>query len=344
MNKRLSDGFITNFLPSLDTPRLRELRLSAIGLTSSSGKLIASYLSSPRCRLHVLQCNDNSLGLRGIKPIVRAIRSQNYTLRSIELYTNQLQDEETASDSQTSSDEGQGNERIGLTRNNIQTWRRCESLLKQILLRNILLKREINKQATTLLSYARPLLLRGCRQGLIDNRAPVQLPLQSPNASRGHNVGFLTVYQSFRFKSLPLELQHYVLSFLAPSLSSLQCIRVIDYATSANTLPSFLRLFSTLSRKMHIRSGDHIARIPDPSGIESALGGIIWPAEQHRDPISSTCSTNRCMGSSGSLVCRHEKERMEFLEVVGCDTFELEPGEGTGSTREVFTLSLTRSV
>ncbi|KAF5363501.1 hypothetical protein D9756_000347 [Leucocoprinus leucothites] len=341
-NKHLSDGFIANFLPLLDAPRLHELQLSAIGLTSSSGKLIASYLSSPRCRLHVLKCNGNSLGLRGIKPIVRAIQSQNYTLRSIELYANQLQDEESDSESQTSSDEGQGDQRIGLTRNDIQTWKSCESLVKNILLRNTHLKREVNKQATTLLRYARPLLLQGQRrQGPRDNRSPPRSPLQQPYRPRGYNFDFSGFYPPFRFRSLPLELQHHILSFLAPSLSSSQRIRICDYATSIKTLPPLLPPFSTLARTMHVRNGDGIACIPDPSSIEYALGGTIWPVKRYRDPFSPICSADRCMGSSNSLLCRGEKERIEFLEVVGCDTFELESREGARSTRELFTLSLT---
>ncbi|KAJ3575821.1 hypothetical protein NP233_g830 [Leucocoprinus birnbaumii] len=317
-NKHLSDSFLAHFLPSLDSPYLHELQLSAIGLTSSSGKLISAYLSSPRCRLHVLKCNGNSLGLQGIKPILRVMQSRNYTLRSIELFANQLQDEETESESEDSSDENTSGRTIVLTKNDIQTWKDCEALVKKILLRNTHLKREVNKQAVILLHYARPLLLEAKRRrGPVDPRVSSQPPLQLPYEPWGYDSGFSRFYPPFQFRSLPLELQHHILSFLSPSLSSSQRIRVLGYATAAKTLPSLLPPLSTVSRSVHVGNGHGTACIPDPSSIEYALGGTIWPVKSHRSTFDPICTPDRCMGSSNSLLCRREKERIEFLENVG---------------------------
>ncbi|KXN89553.1 hypothetical protein AN958_05420 [Leucoagaricus sp. SymC.cos] len=319
-NKYLSDPFIANFLPALDAPHLHELQLSAIGLTSHSGKVIAAYLSSPRCRLQVLRCNGNSLGLRGIKPIVRAIERQNYSLRNIEFYANQLQNEETDSGSTSTSEEEEGNRKITLKRNDIQTWKGCEALVKTILLRNTHLKREVNKQSVILLRYARPLLLLGQRrQNLPENTA---------------------TERQTQLQSLPLELQHHILYFLAPSLSSSQRTRVFDYATSVKTLPQLLPSLYTLSRSVHVGSGNGMTCILDPSSIEFAPGETIWPVKSNHNPFKPACSVGRCMGSLNSLLCGREKERIKFLEVVGCDVFDLEPGEGARSSRELYTLSL----
>jgi hypothetical protein len=343
-NKYLSDKFLANFLPSLDAPHLHELQLSAIGLTSSSGKIIASYLSSPRCRLHVLKCNGNSLGLRGIKPVIRAIQSHDYTLRSIELYANRLQDEETDSSGGASSDGEADDQKISsLTGNDILTWMSCEALVKKILLRNNHLKREVNKQSIILLRYARPLLLQSQRRkGPVDTNGPPQTTLALPYIPWGYDMGLgcHKWFPPFRFRSLPLELQHHTLSFLAPSLSSSQRIRVIDYATSTKTLPSLLPPLSTLSRSVHFGSGDGVSYVPDPSSIEYALGGTIWSLKPSHKPFITSGMADSCIGSSNSLLCKRENERIRFLEVVGCDSFELDPGESARSAREILTLSL----
>lgn len=303
-NKYLCDTFFTQFLPSLNAIHLRELHLSSVGLTSSSSKIIATYLSSSQCKLHVLECNGNSLGLRGIKSITCAIHNSNYTLKSVGLHDNQLQSRETSSET-SSDEEGSGRQSVSHTRNDVHTWRSYVTLLKKDLLRNSHLEREVHKQAVILLHYASSLLLVSrCRQELVDRKT-----LPQP-----HQNNRMAACSFSQFKSLPLELQHHILSFFAPSLSSSQRVRVIGYAASAKTC------------------------IPDPSDNGYALRESIWSIKMNRNIMS--CSAHYCMGTSNALLCRREKERIEFLETVGCNSFELDPGESTCSAREIFTLSL----
>lgn len=319
-NYHLSDTFLAHFLSELDAPHLRELHCSGIGLTPISGNTIAAYLSSPRCRLQVFKCNGNFLGLRAIKSIIRAIRKCNYSLRSVEFYANRLESGETDSTNDDSDEDS--------TKENMRTWADCEALLKDILLRNIHLKREVNKQSVALLRCARPLLLHSKRR-------------LAPAVSDAPPQDYTPTYSferspPFAFRKLPLELQHHILSFFAPSLSSSQRIHIFNYASSTDTLPLLLPPLSTLTRS--VRPGS--ACIPDPASIEYALGGTVWALKADHNPLYPKCTVDRCMGSSNSLLCRREKERLQFLENVGCDTYELEPGEAARSAREIYTLSL----
>jgi len=328
-NKYLCDNFLAQFLPSLNAIHLRELHLSSVGLRSSSSKVIVAYLSSSRCRLHVLKCNDNSLGFRGIKPILSAIHNSNYTLKSVELQDNQLQGKETSPEA-FSDEEGLGSQSVPFTRNDVHTWRSYVTLLKKDLLRNSHLEREVHKQAVILLHYARSLLLVSrCRQESVDRKI-----LPQPNQNNR-----MAACSSSQFKSLPLELQHHILSFFAPSLSSSQRVRVIDYATSAKTLPSLFPFLSTISHSsMHADGGNEMICIPDPPNNGHALRESIRSIKTNRN--ITLCSAHYCMGTSNSLLCRREKERIEFLETVGCNSFELDSGESTRSARELFTLLL----
>lgn len=327
-NKYLCDNFFAQFLSSLNAIHLRELHLSSVGLTSSSSKAIVAYLSSSQCRLHVLKCNGNSLGFRGIKPIICAIHNSNYTLKSVGLHDNQLQGKGTSPEV-LSDEEGSGSQSVAFTRDDVHTWRSYVTLLKKDLLRNSHLEREVHKQAFILLHYARSLLLVSrCRQEFVDRKT-----LPQP-----HQNSRMSACSSFQFKSLPPELQHHVLSFFAPSLSSSQRVRVIDYATSAKTLPLLFPFLSTISHSsMHADGGNEMICIPDPSNNGYTLESIRSIKTNRNVTL---CSAHYCMGTSSSLLCRREKERIEFLETVGCNSFELNPGEGTRSARELFTLLL----
>lgn len=337
-NRYLSDAFLADFLSALDAPHLRELQISAIGLTSLSGTTVANYLSSPRCHLHLLKCNGNSLGLRAIRSIVRAIGRNNYRLRSIELYANQLQDDRTESPSGSDASGGEGEDQRTDRTHPLRSWKDCEPVLRNLLFRNTHLKREVSKQSITLLRYARPLLLQSkLRRATTEGDVPLQTHSPPSFTSRQEDSDCVP---PFPFRCLPLELQHYTLSFFAPSLSSSQRIRIFNYASSADTLPQLLPPLSTLTRSVRFGPAGGIGCIPDPSSIEYALGGTVWPIQRNQDPFHPTCTMDRCMGSSNSLLCRREKERLQFLEAVGCDTYELEPGEKARAARELYTLSL----
>ncbi|EGO03849.1 hypothetical protein SERLA73DRAFT_175528 [Serpula lacrymans var. lacrymans S7.3] len=84
-NGELSDDFVSLFLPQLTTPYLRQLNMSAIGMTRMSVPVIIKYVSSAVCRLEGLQCNANSLTLPGARDIVSAIEEHNYSLWKVTL-------------------------------------------------------------------------------------------------------------------------------------------------------------------------------------------------------------------------------------------------------------------
>lgn len=179
------------------------MHLSAIDMTPKSASYLTAYISSKRCRLHILKCNGNSLGYRGVRSIIRAIVKSNYSLTTVELYSNQMIQGYHTSLSDDSDTESDPNP------THLDAWKDTESRILRVLTRNRHLKREIEKQALELLRYSRVLLL----------------PSHSGSSP---------------FKALPNELHHYILSFFAPTLSSSQRIAIFAYASSMSTLPQLL--------------------------------------------------------------------------------------------------------
>ncbi|GJE85313.1 RNI-like protein [Phanerochaete sordida] len=142
--------------------------------------------------------------------------------------------------------------------------------------RNNILINTVSKEARTLLRASRILLLRGSRP-----RENIQA---STNASaRG-------------YPELPLELKQDILAFLAPHLSTPQCLRIFDFASSPTTLP-FLSVSSAHGC------------LPDPSAVPFGLS--VAP--------QTPCAGGVCMGAGNSLSCRRETLRADWLLKVGCD-------------------------
>lgn len=148
-------------------------------------------------------------------------------------------------------------------------------LLKNLLTRNMLLKHTTEADALSLLHHSRLLLLQSRTS---DTSNPSDAPLT--------------------FSSLPTEIKLYTLSFLAPTLSSPQRIRIYTYASDPATLPKLLPSLSRLC-------------LPDPTNLHfaSSLG---------RSP-------GYCIGSSNSILCNRGQERKTWLALVGCDRYEPEP-------------------
>ncbi|PBK67385.1 RNI-like protein [Armillaria solidipes] len=143
-NTALSDNFVGAFFSSLRSTYLKELHVSATGITRRSAPHIISYISSPeRCHLHTFKCNGNALGHSAVKRIIGAIEKSNFVLSSVELYSNHMATESDNDD--TSSDD--------------TDWKVLESKLRPILSRNMYLKRKAEKEALGLLRYSRTLLL-----------------------------------------------------------------------------------------------------------------------------------------------------------------------------------------
>jgi len=225
----LSDSFISHFFPELDSRHLDELHLSMLGITSESLLHITSYLSSPRSRpLTTLKLNGNQLGCRSVQTIIRTVERHNFTLLRLEMYANGSSNRGTSS---PSDDE--------------PTWDSLQIQLDNILLRNRHLKDGTGRQALALLLCARSVLLRSpknptstnaCSEPVLsqsrssheDQCRQLDLPSHSPQET------------TFPFTSLPTELQLHVLSFIAPTLSAGQRLRVFRYCSNPSTLPLLL--------------------------------------------------------------------------------------------------------
>ena len=337
-NPKLSDTFVAHFLPMLDAPHLREIQLSVTGLTHESAPHIIEYITSPRCQLHTLKANGNQLRIRAVRSIIRAARRANYTLLRLEMFATGLSDPSNNSDASSSDDEGE-------TKGSIKSWEDSDRELKRILTRNSTLVYLVEKEALSLLRYARPVLLRSkTRDG------KPALPIVSPCSescscaasansllsSIGQPIAFSVSATSspalpHLFSKLPTELQLHILSFIAPILSTAQRIRIFTYASSASTLPTLLPCLS---------SGGGC--IPDPASPQFALGGPTSSplgiglgggiTLRKRDGSSvSACANGRCMGAGNSVLCRREAERARFLSSVRCNAFELEDEDMSGN-------------
>jgi hypothetical protein len=266
-NRQLSDPFVATFLPHLDSLHLRDLSLSLVGLTPLSVSDIISYVSSPRCRLHSFSLNGNSLGLQGVTDIIKAVEENNFGLGKLELYSNR-------------------NGEVELE--DIEASREIEQILKRTLIRNQYLKRQTEKEALTLLVFARASLLR-------------PKPKQDAHAaSSSINTSFAPL------PSLPTELQLYTLSFLAPTLSSAQRIRIYTYASTFSTLPALLPRLTSYGGSGGTRG---VVYRPDPT----TLIGL--------DKYKNTSCSDGCIKG---IVCQKEEERRRWLKLVGCDSYERE--------------------
>ncbi|KII84275.1 hypothetical protein PLICRDRAFT_179532 [Plicaturopsis crispa FD-325 SS-3] len=283
-NIQLSDAFLASFLPSISSPHLRELHLSATGLTYRSGPILIDYISSPQCRLHTLKCNGNSLGLETVKEIVAAIEHNNFGLLRVEMYSNQRDAEQ---------------DNFGDIH---AKWLETEQHLKKVLIRNERLRRSTESEALFLLCYARALLLRPTA-----HQDDVRCELFA-NAPPTHSPAHTSL---FPFHDLPTELQLHILSFLAPSLSSAQRIRIYEYAASSSTLPQVLP-------KLH----HHPNCIPDPSSMPFGMGGGIFGVT---GAATEGCANGKCMGAGNSVLCKREEARARWLEEVRCSVYEPGP-------------------
>lgn len=298
-NANLADEFISKFIPILNTPHLQELQISVLGLTHASAPHLVEYLSSPRCRLRALRANGNRLGLRGARTIVRAIHRNNFTLAKLELYANGLMDAEPDDSGETSASDDEG------TRSGRILWQDSESELARALQRNRLLREATEREALNLLRYARAVLLKPRNPAALSaSRALV--PLASTSVDYPPTL-------PFQITNLPTELQLHILSFLAPTLSSAQRIRIYTYASSAATLPPLLpRLVSR-------------GNLPDPTtlpfgGVPMGVGMLLRKRKGFASNDGVATGSNYAAPGGG----RKAEERAKWLAMMRCDAFELE--------------------
>lgn len=155
--------------------------------------------------------------------------------------------------------------------------------LKSLSTRNSHLKRETERDSFSLLRHSRAVLLHS------------NLP---PSESKND------------LPQLPIEVQLHILSFLAPTLSAAQRVRIFKYASDQRTLP---RLLPSLKSS---------GCVPDPSGF--AFGGVGRGIGFGLGTKGMGCTNGRCMGAGNSVICRREGERLKYLTEVGCTSYERE--------------------
>ncbi|KAJ7479970.1 hypothetical protein B0H11DRAFT_1863801 [Mycena galericulata] len=296
-NRTLSDDFLEAFLPSLDSSYLREVHLSAIGLTPRAAPHLVEYLSSPRCRLHTLKCNGNTLGFRAVKSMIRAIERHNFSLLTVELYSNHLVG---PVGSDNTSDDDDDDEARGPA--SMDAWKASDAMIRRVLLRNAHLKRQTEKEALQLLRYARPLLLSSAGTNIPSTRCSDCSCPEPPPSSAAEPTIATPAAGGFAFRALPTELQLYIMSFLAPTLSPAQRIRIYTYASSHATLPHVgLCLPGRASGSLCVL---------DPASMPFGMGS------------SGGCAGGKCAGVLNSVVCHKEQQRAEWLAALGCSVYD----------------------
>ncbi|KAI5123236.1 hypothetical protein M0805_001325 [Coniferiporia weirii] len=335
-NQRLFNTFFSIFVSHLDPPALRELHVSSLGLTQAAAPVLVSYLTSPRSRtLETLKCNGNSLGRHAVRAVVAALRKSNFTLQKLEVYANLLEFLNLGDgDADTDADN------VGASDSSLVPWETVEQDLKNLLLRNEMLRQRTHEEALLLLSYSRMLLLDPPRRS--------HDPSQETSDPRTSSKSTFSA-SAFPFRALPTELQHHVLSFLAPTLSTAQRVRVFSFASSPATLrPLLPRLGSGANADVSGAVGAHAGCIPDPASLPFGMGGIdpgpgldinagmgtgigpgVGPGTGMESwlvaaPRVRLCAGGRCMGANGSVLCHRNEVRARWLGEVGCTRFEAE--------------------
>lgn len=238
-NPQLSDTFLFRFLPNLSAPRLRELHLSAVGLTPISTPYIINFLAnngpehvSPVMgyqlslgqkftkiasrRLSDLRLNGNALTLPCAQAIVHVLKTSNFSIRHFEMFANNFPvgfpTSHPLADSNPSTPPSLESEDISE-----MAWPELKAQMSAIFTRNHILTSVASTSALQLLGPSRTLLL-----------PPLHHNTESP------------------WRLLPTEIQLQVLSTLGPGLSPQQLIRVWSYASDRATLPELYQPLPSL--------------------------------------------------------------------------------------------------
>ncbi|KAH7928635.1 hypothetical protein BV22DRAFT_1126441 [Leucogyrophana mollusca] len=300
-NPRLGDAFAAGFLPLLRSPHLQELHINNVGLTRKSGSVIAEWVAGSGkggglCALTTLKCSANSLGIRGVWQVIRAVQRGNWSLTKLEMYANHLAGPQDAEEEDLSEESADGEP---LIRETEDAWKESEHALHMAIRRNANMKRETEKEALNLLRYSRPLLVR-----------PKSVPASAPSLPPSPPTDSSCL---FPFHALPVELKLHILALLTQTLSSAQRTRIYNYASDPLTLPPLLPA---------LRRDASRGCLADPSNF---LGASIGFEVLGATSTGKGCADGKCMGIGNSLLCRREEERTRFLETVGCRVYEPEP-------------------
>ncbi|KAF9225846.1 RNI-like protein [Gyrodon lividus] len=290
-NSSLGDPFVQALVPRLTTPYLRQLDMSAINMTRAVVPVLVDYVKSPRCRLERLQCNANSLTLGGARMVVNAIEEGNYTLWKVNL-----------DDLHIDEHDGDGEIRT-------IAWQEGWRVLSAAVQRNLDYKVQLREQSLALLRHCRALFLRsGGMGGSVCSFASVSCCNRN-SRSAGPPP----------FSRLPVEIQQEIISYLAPSLSHRQRMRIVCFAADITTL-------SQLGHKSDAARG---CKKNLETFVRTGLGKRS--TSQQRQPFEGTWRPPtwwecRCPIEAQANCCclrRWRKERRDmWLTQVACDAYE----------------------
>ncbi|QRV76574.1 RNI-like protein [Ceratobasidium sp. AG-Ba] len=194
-NELLSDIFLTRFLEHLNAPYLRNLQLSRLGLTQASIPALEMFLTSPACYgLRCLHLNANALSYDGLNKLTTALLTGNTTICEMEVYANsESGDDDSVRETTTQA--------LGL-----------------LAARNLVYLRRVEREAKSLLSIGRTVLLENSNGGLISSDSPSTFPWQK----------------------LAPELKCYILQFMHTVLSDTQHTRGDQGAAESMLTSSYL--------------------------------------------------------------------------------------------------------
>ncbi|KAF8137477.1 hypothetical protein EV363DRAFT_1536124 [Boletus edulis] len=289
----LGDSFAQVFLSQLTTPYLRELDLSATNMTRAIVPTLADYVRSTRCRLERLLCSANSLTLGGACRIVSAIE-ENYSLRSVRLADLHIDDHAAAV--------GAEDRTIG--------WQGCNRALSAVLERNSIYMSRVKVESLALFRYSRALFLRsgtGAKKSGVHKFASLSLRSRNSRSSNAPSPFF----------DLPTELQQEIISYLAPSLSHQQRMRIVYFAANARTLFHPIRLSNGVrTKQLEARVQTGLGRRLAPQQGQTFEGS--W-----RPPIWWECRCPADLRPSCRCLRRWKREMRDiWLTQVACNTYE----------------------
>ncbi|GLB42188.1 hypothetical protein LshimejAT787_1102030 [Lyophyllum shimeji] len=271
-NDNLGDAFVEAFFPALRCTTLRNLNVTATRLTGRSVDFITAYLSSNQfCHLRIFSCNANQLGTPGVKSIINAIRRYNYRLTEVNIYSNygEVENLEEA----------------------VEQFKEALLFLRQTVNRNNYFTRETEEQALRLLRYSRPVLLSSSEVQSSRRLIPC-----IPSCSI-YPANEASIFEAGRPQSLspnvklPIEIKQHILSFLAPTLSAAQRIRIYHYASLPSTLPELLPSLPSFTIPRTRAS----LCVPDPSSLGFGNSSKVWSTE-------GICAGGICMGAHNSVM------------------------------------------
>ncbi|OCB84047.1 RNI-like protein [Sanghuangporus baumii] len=273
-NQHLSDTFFVPFLSYLDSSSLRELQITAIGLTRRSSPTLSEFFASSRSHaIETLKCNANALGARAMRNLVAQLRTTNFTLQKLEVYANAAPRGSGEENGEEGAEEAQ-EESVEEAR---AKWTACEKDLKSMLVRNELLRSRVHEEALALLTYARSLLFCSTKRQAqpvkgetahipLPNSSSQQDPSDAQQCAPSSSQNLIT--NTFPFRSLPIELQQCILALLAPSLSASQRVRIFAFAADPSTLQPLLPSL----RPSWLSGTGGMGCIPDPASLPFGSG------------------------------------------------------------------------